>query len=235
MRRIRSRTGPVALFGAMLAIALLLLLPLRLALGGFGVGGQGLTARTVSGSVWGGRLSEARFGDLVLGDLHASLSPLALLVGRARVALSGRGIDGAASISRHGFGVEGMTATLPTGGIFAPVPVSAIDLDSVSVRFRDGQCESAEGRVRATLSGDGGGVAVPQAMSGPARCEAGALLVPLTSQAGNEGVSLRIFGDGRYRAELTLAPGDAVAVQKLEALGFVATGSGYRRAVEGHF
>ncbi|WP_342454727.1 type II secretion system protein N [Sphingomonas sp. H160509] len=147
-------------------------------------------------------MTEARFGDLALGDLHARLSPLPLLVGRATIVFAGpesvstKPLRGSASVSRHGFGVDHMTATVATGRLFAPVPVSALDLDDVSVRFRDGQCEAAEGRVRATLAGDVGGITLPQSVSGTARCDGTALLLPLASQSGTESIALRIEGGG---------------------------------------
>ena len=85
--RIRLATGRRALFLAMFAVAVLVLLPMRLALGWASLDSQGFSAREVTGSVWSGRLVEARFGDVALGDLDASVSPLALLIGRARIAL----------------------------------------------------------------------------------------------------------------------------------------------------
>ena len=241
MRRIRLRTGPAALFGGMLLIALIVFLPMRAVLGWVGVGDEGLVARRVSGTIWGATLTDTRFGDLALGNLHARLSPLPLLVGRATIVFAGpesvsaRPLTGSASVSRHGFGVDHMTATVATGRLFAPVPVSALDLDDVSVRFRDGQCETAEGRVRATLAGDVGGIALPQSVSGTARCDGTALLLPLASQAGTESIALRIEGAGTYRAELSLRPSDPLAVQKLEQAGFVRGPNGYKLAIEGRF
>lgn len=237
MRRIRLATGPAALLGAVFVAALVLLLPMRVVLGAVGVGDQGLSARSVSGSIWAGRLSDAQFAGLSLGDLDARVSPLALLVGRATVALDSRGaarpLHGAASISRHGFGVETMSASLPTGSLFAPLPVTALDLDSFTVRFRDGQCLSAEGRVRATLAGTAGGIALPASLSGDARCDGPALLLPLASQAGTESVSLRITGAGTYRAVLSMRPSDPTAAQKLAAAGFTPAGGTYRLSIEG--
>ena len=241
MRRIRLRTGPAALFGGMLLIALIVFLPMRAVLGWVGVGDEGLVARRVSGTIWGATLTDTRFGDLGLGNLHARLSPLPLLVGRATIVFAGpesvyaKPLQGSASVSRHGFGVDHMTATVATGRLFAPVPVSALDLDDVSVRFRDGQCETAEGRVRATLAGDVGGIALPQSVSGTARCDGTALLLPLASQSGTESIALRIEGAGTYRAELSLRPSDPLAVQKLEQAGFVNGPNGYRLAIEGRF
>jgi general secretion pathway protein N len=106
----------------------------------------------------------------------------------------------------------------------------------VTVRFRDGVCEEAAGRVRATVAGEAGGLPLPPTMMGTARCEAGALLLPMTGQGGAEGVNLRIRPDGRYTADLVLTPGDPAAAAKLEQLGFVAgTGGEYRLSAQGRF
>src|SRR3954466_2057613 len=120
MSRIRLTTGPAAIFGAMFIVALIAFLPLRLAMGWFDLGNTGLTAREVSGSVWYGDLREASFGGVALGDLHAGLSPFQLLVGRARIDLSGQGdtvrpFHGAIGVTRHSFGIDDLTATLPAG------------------------------------------------------------------------------------------------------------------------
>ena len=239
--RLRMTTRPSVLFAAMLFVALIVFLPMRLALGATGLADQGLSARRVGGTIWGGSMIEARFGDVALGDLRVSLSPLALLLGRARLAFEGAGADGrpiagAATIGRHAMGIDGVTASLPAATLFAPLPVTTLALEDVTVRFRDGVCEEAGGRVRATMMGEAGGLPLPPMMMGTARCEAGALLLPMTGQGGTEGVNLRIRPDGRYTADLVLTPGDPAAAAKLEQLGFVAgTGGGYRLSAEGRF
>lgn len=239
MRRIALRTRPAALFGAMLLVALPLFFPMRVALGWFGLGDQGLVARRVSGSIWGATLSEARFGDLALGDLSARLSPLPLLIGRARVALSAPDAAGpvraALIVSRHLVGVDDATGSFATGRVFAPLPVTTLDLEDVTVRFRDGRCEAAEGRVRANLGAASAGVALPASVAGPARCDRGALLLPLASQAGTEAIALRVEGDGRYRADLTVQSTDPTLADRLQAAGFTATASGWRLSIEGRF
>ncbi|MCP4027268.1 MAG: type II secretion system protein N, partial [Sphingomonas sp.] len=72
---IRLRTGPAALFSAIFVLALILLLPLRFALGWFDLDRTGFAARAASGSVWGGSLREAQLGSIALGDVDAALSP----------------------------------------------------------------------------------------------------------------------------------------------------------------
>lgn len=239
MRRIRLTTGPTAMFGAAFVIALIVFMPMRLVLGWFGLGETGLTARAVNGSVWWGSMSDTRFGDLQLGDLRARLSPVQLFVGRARVTLDGREsskpLHGAIGVSRHSFGLDDMTASLAAGNIFAPVPVSVIDLDDVSVRFQDGTCQHAEGRVRANLSGDLAGIALTQGLAGTARCDSGALLLPLASQSGTETAALRLWATGRFRAELSVQPTDPAVVPKLVLSGFQPGANGYTLAIEGKF
>ena len=241
MRRLRLTTGPAALFGAMLLVALIVFLPMRLVLGWANAGEQGLVARAVGGTIWGARISEARFGDLALGDIRVRIAPLPLLLGRAALVLEGAGgiggppLSGTAFVSRHGAGVERLTARLATGGAFAPLPVTNLDVSDLSVWFEDGRCLSAEGRVRATLAGDAAGVPLPTSAEGVARCDAGALLLPLASQAGTEAIALRIEGAGRYRADLSVRLTDPLAGDRLQAAGFTATPAGYRLSVEGRF
>lgn len=240
MMRIRLATGRRTLFLAMFALAVVAFLPMRVALGWAGLDSQGFAAREVTGSVWHGRLVEARFGDLALGDLDAGVSPFALLIGRARIALEGQAADaaqrlsGVVELSRGRAAVIDARGPMAPGAAFAPLPVTALDLDDVTVRFVDGACQAADGRVRATLAGTYLGQTLPGAVSGAARCDGGALLLPLTSGAG-EGVALRMWPDGRYRGELTVVPTDPLVAGRLEASGFVVNGAARMLAVEGRF
>ena len=89
---------------------------------------------------------------------------LPLVLGRARLSLArdeaDGGFEGAVSVSRHSFGIDDLSGRLRLGALFAPLPIAALDLDEVSVRFAGGLCESAAGTVRATLSGDMAGIAL---------------------------------------------------------------------------
>jgi general secretion pathway protein N len=228
------------MFGALFMLALIVLLPLRLVLGGYDLDRSRIAAREVSGSVWFGHVREAQVGGVALGDVRAELSPWTLLLGRARVKLAtpddaAHAIHGAIETTRHGIGLDSMIASLPAGDAFAPLPIGAIDLDAVSVRFVDGQCESADGRVKVTLTGDLGGIDLGQGLSGVARCDGGALLLPLASQAGTERIALRLWPTGRFGAEVGVKPIDASAAQKLEAKGFRPSPSGERLTLEGKF
>lgn len=239
--RIPLATGRRAMFLGMFAAAILVFFPLRLALGWAGIDEQGFAAREVRGTLWSGRLSEARFGEIALGDLDAGVSPLRLLIGRARVWMRGRAADpaqrltGAVELSRSTAAVLDASGPMVPGAAFAPLPVTGLSLDEVTARFVDGVCDSAEGRVRADLTGTFLGAPLPGSVSGAARCDGGALLLPLVSAAGGEGANLRLWADGRYRAELTLVPGDPATAARLDGSGFVANGAARTLTVEGRF
>jgi general secretion pathway protein N len=238
MRRIRLRTGPAALFGAIFVVALIAFLPMRLMLGWIGLGDLGLSARQVSGSVWFGELTEAHAAGFALGDLAAHISPVQLLVGRARVDVAGKGgepLQGAVTLSRHSLGIDDVSTSMAGGTAFAPLPVTSLDLDDVSARFKDGACDHAEGRVRATLAGAIGGVPLPQAMAGTARCDGEALLLPLASTAGTESLDLRLHADGSYAADMTMRTADPALGTKLQLAGFQPSANGYLLSIQGRF
>jgi general secretion pathway protein N len=233
--RFRLPLGRGLFFLCAFLFALIALLPLRLALDWFGLGERGFAARQANGSVWLGTVQEAQFGRVALGDLGTSLNILPLLVGTARIevqGLEGRRLKGAFTSTRRGFGVDDVEAQVAMAGAFGPLPLAGLDLDDLSVRFEGGQCRSVEGRVKATLGGDFGGVPLP-ALAGVARCEGGLLLLPLTSQAGSERLLLRIGADGRYRAELSVRPSQPAVAAALTAAGFAAAGGGYTLRLTG--
>lgn len=194
MRRVRLPVGRGLFFAAAFLFALVALVPLRLGIDWLGLDRKGLAAREASGSVWLGALSEARFGPVVVGDVGARLRTLPLLLGRARVDVGrsdeARPLEGGVTVTRHGFGIDDVTARLELEGL----PVAALDLADLSVRFSGGLCRSAEGRVKAEVAG--------AALAGQARCDGGALRLPLTS-SGGASLDLSLTEDGRYRGTLT--------------------------------
>ena len=239
MMRLRLPLGRTAFVLAALAFALVALLPLRVAAGWFDLGGRGLAAREASGSLWSGALKEAQFGAVPLGDLKARLNLWPLFLGRARLQLSRDGPDGrfegAVSVTRHTFGLDDLNGQIRLGALFAPLPLATLDLARVSAHFAGGQCQSAEGEVRAGLAGDVAGIMLASGLRGTARCAEGALLLPLASQAGMEQLNLRIRADGRWRIDLLVRPTEPAAAGRLAAAGFSASGGNYVRRIEGSF
>lgn len=241
--RIALPMGRTVLFLCIFVLAMLVLIPMRLGLDWLGMDERGIAAREAQGSVWNGRLVEAQFGDAAVGDVDAGLGFFPLLVGRARVAMARSGVDadqfgdfrGAMSVSGSEFGLDDMQAALPVADLFAPLPVSALELEDVTVHFENGLCATAEGLVRARMAGNLGGVSLPEFVMGNAQCDEGALLLPLISQSGMEQLEIRIGATGAYTAEFrTMAVDDAMREQ-LALAGFTPGPNGYALSVQGEF
>lgn len=240
------RRQRVWLFAAFVLAALIALLPMRLALAVAGIGNSAISVRSVSGAVWLGRLEGLHVADTDLGDVRARLAFWPLLIGQVRLDLRGLGplpvdqpgaapLAGAVIFGWNSVGIAGVTAAVPAGAVFGPLPVTRVDLDGVSVRFDGGKCAVAEGRVKAALGGAVAGIPLSQGVSGAAKCQNGRLLLPLVSQAGTESISLSIDGAGRYRATLSIQSVDPALADKLMLAGFQQNGAGYALSVDGRF
>lgn len=239
--RIALPMGRVVLFACIFLLAMLVLIPMQHGLGWLGMDERGIAAREAQGSVWNGRLVEAQFGDAAVGNVDAGLGFFPLLVGRARVSMARSGSDagefgdfrGAMSVSGSEFGLDDMQASLPVAMLFAPLPLSALELDDVTVHFDNGLCAEAEGLVRARLGGNLGGVALPDMVMGNAQCDEGALLLPLISQSGMEQLEIRIDANGAYAAEFRIMAVDDAARERLTLAGFAPGPNGYALTVQG--
>jgi general secretion pathway protein N len=237
--RIRLPLGRTLFFLCAFLFSLVALLPLRLALDWFALDDRGFAAREARGSIWLGSVSEAQFGNVALGDLQAQLRTLPLFIGRARVDLEradrANRFEGSATMSRHGFGIDDITAQLDVGSTLAPLPIGSVDMSDLTAHFANGLCTSAEGLVKANVAGEVAGVSLPGGLSGNARCDRGALLLPLVSQSGMEALNLRLFEDGRYEVELAVRPVDDGMRDRLIASGFALGNNGYALRVSGTF
>ncbi|MBK5264023.1 MAG: type II secretion system protein N [Alphaproteobacteria bacterium] len=216
-----------------LLFALVALFPLRLAFNMLGLQENGLAARSINGGVWWGTIEQLRLGRVMLGNVEARLSPIQLLVGRARmdfVRQTGGPDDlkGAVTVSSASFGIDDVTASIGADGLFAPLPISGIDFSDVSVRFADGACVRAQGRIKARMAATIQGLNLSQGLSGEAVCDGPALFLPLVSQSGLEKLNLHIEADGSYRAELLVSTMDA-------ALAGTLAGNGFSRAADGGY
>lgn len=219
-----NRTRAILLFVAVFIGALVLLLPVGLALVWAGADRSGLSARSAAGDIWTGRLAEARFGPVDLGNANIGLRPLPLLTGVAEMGIDTGVGFGRLISSGTTRGVRGATAKLPLAAALAPLPVESIELAESSIVFRGEDCAQGEGRVRATFTGGLAGLSLAQGMSGTARCERGELVLPLVSQTGLEKLTVRMKGNGRWTAVLTVQGNDPALMAKLAGAGFTNAG-----------
>lgn len=237
LRATFSRRARIGLLVLLLA-ALLLLLPMRMVFSMLDLDRYGLAARSIHGSIWWARIEQLTIGDVPVGTVRASLSPVQLFVGRARLDIWRRDglpddLAGAISVGPGRIGIDDVTGTLPLGAAMAPLPISSVEMIDVSARFLGGSCGHAEGQVRARIAGGIDGLNLSQGLSGTPRCDGDAILLPLVSQSGLEKLNLRISASGRYAVEMLVGTTDPLLAQKLAVAGFTAAGDSFVLRVEG--
>lgn len=232
-----SRRARLGLLGVLIA-ALVLLFPMRLAFGMMGLDRYGIAARGVYGSIWWGGVEQLSIGDVPVGSVGAALSPVQILVARARVDVWRRNglandIAGALTAGIGRVGIDDASGTLPLGAKLAPLPISSLTLKDVSARFTGGACGHAEGHVRAMISTPIPGIDLSQGLAGDVRCDGRDMLLPLASQSGREKLNLRVTPAGRYSVEMIVATTDPALEQALAANGFRRLGNEHRLRLEG--
>nr|WP_310524652.1 type II secretion system protein N [Polymorphobacter sp.] len=194
-----------------------------------------LTATEVSGSVWRGRLKDAHWRGVELGDLKIGVDPRALLGGQLRL-----------DFDR---GAAGLTGRLGTGGGIhlaerlngaVRVPLASPYATNLDVALTDaaisvdsaGVCRAASGEIATRLSGIPG-IGTSPILQGVARCDDGALLLPLVSADGSIGLDVHLWADRRYRADIKIASTSMVVRLALTAAGFTTDPNGSSRRFEG--
>lgn len=217
---------------------LLALFPLRIAFNMLALQENGLSARAIHGSVWWGDIEQLALGGVRLGNVEARLSPVQLLVGRARMDFSRqRGapddLKGAVSVNNISFGVDDVTAHIGVGSLFAPLPINGLDFDDLSVRFADGACVRAEGRLKVQMSPTVQGLNLSQGLSGEAVCDGSALLLPLASQSGMETMRMRIEANRSFHAEMLVKTSDPALSADLQKNGFTRRGNALALTISG--
>ncbi|HEX7874014.1 MAG TPA: type II secretion system protein N [Sphingobium sp.] len=219
-------------------IALIATLPLRLLFSMAGAEEYEIAARSIRGPVWWGAAEELQAGPVRIGTVDVMLSPVQLLLGRARFDISRKkglpdDIEGALTAGIATRGVDDMTGTLPMGGALAPLPISAVEMHDVSIAFNGARCVKAEGRVRALLSAGVAGLNLANGLSGEVRCEGADLVIPLVSQSGSERIDLRLSGEGRYDGAMSITTSDPVIAGTVGAIGFRPVGGNQVLRVSG--
>jgi len=212
-----------------LAIALLVTWPLRAAFSMFGLADMGVAAKSLRGPIWWGGAEELQIRGVRLGTVDVFLNPLQLLIGRARIDVVRRtgavnDIAGAISIGFGHRGLDDVTGALALGAPLAPLPVSRVEFEDLTVHFSGDRCVTAEGRVRARVPALISGLALANGLSGEARCAGNAVELPLVSQSGQEQLNVRIAQDGSYEATMRIRTTDPLLTAALAANGFRAVG-----------
>ena len=242
MTRLWLPFGRRVLLLIVLLVALVALFPMRLALSLLDLDRIGVSARSVSGSIWSSRLEEVAAAGIPVGTIEARLSPLNLLIGRARIdvkrpsdAAGAPPLSGAVTVSRNSLGLADANATVPLAAALAPLPVGSVTLTGMNVHYEAGVCTRASGTAQAALTGSIAGVALSQGLTGQASCDGRYVRIPMTSQSGQEKLEIRVAVDGEYVADLIAVQPSSDRIAALAALGFTEIPGGYRLRTTGRF
>ena len=222
----RSRRVRIAA-GLGLLLGLVATFPLALAASWLGLKDMGVAARSLRGPVWWGAAEELTVAGVRLGTVDVFLDPLRLLVGQVRIdvaRINGAPDDlvGGISLGWGARGVERLTGNLAIGLAFAPLPVNRAEFETFTVRFAGDLCVRAEGRVRVHVPALITGLDLANGLTGEARCEGAALVLPLAGQSGRERLELRVRADGAYEAVMRVRASDPALAAALAAGGFQA-------------
>jgi general secretion pathway protein N len=219
----------VALGVLFAGLALLMLMPLGVAASSFG-----LAARHSQGTIMSGALRDAALGRIRIGDVNVKLQPLALLKGQVQFALQrgdapdAPGLSGSIGSGYSSAFVDRLTASVDGGGLIDGMDGSDVRVESLSVNFSHGRCISASGLVRLSLDDTPLGSAIKGGLAGNAECRNGDLFLPLFSASAMERVFVRIKGDGRYQATITVSEPSPETTTALGFAGFQPMAGGLR-------
>lgn len=205
--RLARRTG-IGL-AVMALLVLILMFPLRVALGLAGASGL-LSAREVVGTVWSGAAFGLRAGNLPLGDINVKLRALPLVLGRAEFALNRPALPSQSqfrAVARGGKGwvaVKEANGELGLAGMMSPLPVRALTFSDFAVEMRNDRCVSAQGRLGLVIPSLGPLLPTETVLAGPASCDGDMLFVPMQGPSGAERLNLTVEADGQWHADLQL-------------------------------
>ena len=216
-----------AVFAGFLLFAVVALWPL----GRAGLGGTGIAARKVSGSIWRGRLEAVQIGGIDLGDVEGGLAPLSLLAGTVRAEFTGNRISGTLVKRRDGVAVAGLNGRIGPAQI-GGVQISFVDFAMVDMAFAGGVCTQATGQI---ILQPGGIASARDPLRGSPRCDGTGVTVSLASPSGPERLVVRGTPGRRYHAVLTLGAVNEAERAGLLATGFQPTPQGLALTIEGAF
>jgi len=217
--------------------AFLAFFPLRLALGMSDLRSIGFTARQVEGSIWSGRIGELHLRSQSLGTVDVALDPFALLIGNVSMGfhrldnpdgpLEGRLVAG---FTR---GLIDTSGRIAVADMFAPLPIAALELDKVTIKFRDGQCEQASGQVRPIIAAPLPGVTFDAGLTGTVECDGQRARVRMAIPSGAEQLEFYIQESGAYRGWMSVRNSRPDVAGALSTFGFRPSPQGMTLTVDG--
>ncbi|MCM8558194.1 type II secretion system protein N [Sphingomicrobium sediminis] len=212
------------------ALALAVLFPLRLALGGALGSESPLSARQVAGSIWAGRVGDAMIGPERLGTFDVGLKPLPILTGQQHAMFERLNdpdgpLSGTLLPDPDNPGVIGLSGQLGASRLLDPLPIDSLIFDNATARFENGSCAGASGTMTAVPAGAIRPL-VPS-LTGPLSCaEDGRLQLSLLG--GEATLDIFINANGEAESILDIANVPPALAVPLGSAGFISQGNGVR-------
>lgn len=226
------------LFLLALPALLLATFPLRLGLELAGAERLGLAARVASGSLWRGRLHEARLHGVALGDASVRLGFWPLLAGTRALAVETPALRGRILQGRRQ-GLDGLDGGLSAEDVpFLPGLQLVARADGLRTLFAGDTCREAGGRLAIAVQRPGDAAPLAELEGAPA-CAGRTVELPLGARGGQGPLSrlqahLRLHGDGQWELEARVPVVDDPAGRLLlEAAGFQPGPGGWSRVERG--
>lgn len=218
-------------------LALVGLFPLRLAIAWSDLGRMGFTARQVGGTIWSGRIGDLQLRTQPIGTIDVTLNPLALLFGSIDMGFerldSPEGPLAGNLLAGSSRGIRSTSGRIAVADMFAPVPVGALELNDVTVLFRNGQCVDASGRITPVITVPLPGVRLDPGLSGAVECDGERARVEFSSASGAERIDFYVQETGDYRARMTIRSTDPIVNSALAVFGFRPSPQGLSLSVDG--
>jgi general secretion pathway protein N len=227
----------IAVTAAIAVLAVIALFPLRVALGLSDLASMGFTARQVEGTIWSGRIGELQMRSQSLGTMDVALDPFALLLGNVSMGFNRLGSPDGPLVGRLVAGsTRGLIETsgrLAVGDMFAPLPIAALELDKVTIRFRDGRCEQASGTVRPIIAAPLPGLIFDAGLAGAVECDGQRARVRMVTPSGAERLEFYVRESGEYRGWLSVRNSRPDLAGALSLFGFRPSPQGMTLTVDG--
>jgi len=198
----------IAVAASLAVVAVIVLFPLRLALGLSDMESMGFTARQVEGTIWAGRIGDLHMRSQSLGAVDVALDPFALLLGN--LSLNFRRLDNPEGplegklVTGSIRGLVDTSGRIAVADMFAPLPIAALDLDKVTVQFRDGQCAKASGQVRPIIAAPIPGVTFDAGLTGAIECDGQRARVRMATPSGAQQLEFYVQESGQYRGWMSV-------------------------------
>ena len=129
-------------------------------------------------------------------------------------------------------GIKDASGRVATSEMFAPLPIEALELQDVTILFRNGLCIEADGRIAPVMTAPVPGVQLA-GLAGTVRCDGQRARVQMVSGAGTERVEFYINSSGRYRGWLSVRTTGPAVSAALAMVGFRPSPQGMMLTVNG--